>query len=343
MMIRQAAFELTLACNASCRHCGSNARRPRENELSTKEAVDVIHQLGELECENLTFSGGEPLMRSDWPILAKEVHASGPSLELITNGLLIAEQADAIMNAGFETIGISMDGPPEIHDALRGVSAGFERIISGIQRLESSGIRIGAVTQINRMNRPHLPRLLSILESLKIDVWQLQLTMPHGRAKQNWDDLSILPEELPKLEEEVAHLIQNAKALTVIGADNFGYFGKFEPLLRHGLTQKPTIWGGCRAGCEVIGICADGSVKGCLSMPDTMIESNIRQKPLKDIWESPHTFSYNRCPEKIPLSGHCATCALNRYCRAGCTSAAVAICGLVTENPMCIRHQLSVT
>ena len=339
-MIREAAFELTLACNARCRHCGSSALHPRKDELTTKEAIHVIRQLGDIGCDTLTFSGGEPLMRADWPLLAQEVHACGLSLGLITNGLLVAEQADTITKSEFKSVGVSIDGPPDIHDALRGVPGGFTLIMAGLNRIQAAGVRVGVVTQINRLNRPHLPQLLSILESIGPSVWQLQLTMPHGRAGKNWKDLAIPVTDLPHLEREVAELIRRSK-INIICADNFGYFGRFEPLFRHGLTQKPTVWSGCRAGLDVIGICADGGVKGCLSMPDTMIEGNLRKIPLEEMWRSPRHFRYNRHPEQFPLTGHCATCALGRHCRAGCTSAAMAANGLVTENPMCIRHQLN--
>jgi radical SAM protein with 4Fe4S-binding SPASM domain len=337
--LKRVAFELTLACNARCMHCGSSALHKRPKELTTHEAIRVIDETAGLGCEVFTFSGGEPLMRSDWPDLAEAVKSNGMRLELITNGLLLEEQAEAVMRTGFYTVGISVDGPPEIHDSLRGVKGGFDRIVKGVERLRGSGIHIGAVTQVGRINRPHLERLLALLEVNGFEGWQLQLTMPHGRAQENCDRLCLLPGELLALEQEIAQLILKAKILVVAG-DNLGYFGRCEPLFRKGHSDAPKIWGGCGAGTTVIGICSDGMVKGCLSMPRTMGEGNVREQSLREIWDSADGFAYNRSKKDQPLTGPCATCALGNRCRAGCTSQAAAASGLVTENPMCIRGQL---
>jgi MoaA/NifB/PqqE/SkfB family radical SAM enzyme len=117
--IDSCAFELTLRCNAKCLHCGSDAKDERVRELSTDEAIKMIEDVASLGCKRFTFSGGEPFLRRDWPELAKSVNDAGMNLEAITNGLLVEKQAEAIIAAGFFTVGFSVDGPHEIHDELR--------------------------------------------------------------------------------------------------------------------------------------------------------------------------------------------------------------------------------
>ena len=51
-------WELTLACNLRCGHCGSSAGRARADELTTAEALDAVRQLAELDCRLITLSGG---------------------------------------------------------------------------------------------------------------------------------------------------------------------------------------------------------------------------------------------------------------------------------------------
>ena len=89
--IDSCALELTLACNARCVHCGSDARNERVEELTTEEALKLVADVAELGCTRFTFSGGEPFTRRDWPILAEAVNAAGMRLEVITNGLLVAK------------------------------------------------------------------------------------------------------------------------------------------------------------------------------------------------------------------------------------------------------------
>ena len=60
---RNCVWELTLACNLRCVHCGSRAGHVRPRELSTAECLDVVHQLAGLGTELVTLSGGEPTLR----------------------------------------------------------------------------------------------------------------------------------------------------------------------------------------------------------------------------------------------------------------------------------------
>ncbi len=74
---RQAVWELTLRCNLRCRHCGSRAGRARDDELTLEEMLRVADALAELECRFVTLSGGEPLMRPEWPLIAERLISHG--------------------------------------------------------------------------------------------------------------------------------------------------------------------------------------------------------------------------------------------------------------------------
>lgn len=59
----------TLACCFECAYCGSRGGKPRENELTTAECVNVAHSLYNLGCRRVSLIGGEVFMRSDWEII----------------------------------------------------------------------------------------------------------------------------------------------------------------------------------------------------------------------------------------------------------------------------------
>ncbi|MBL8721698.1 MAG: hypothetical protein JNL79_37270, partial [Myxococcales bacterium] len=61
-----AVWEVTLACDLSCRHCGSRAGHARPDELTTAECLDVIDQLADLGTMEIVFIGGEVYLREDW-------------------------------------------------------------------------------------------------------------------------------------------------------------------------------------------------------------------------------------------------------------------------------------
>jgi MoaA/NifB/PqqE/SkfB family radical SAM enzyme len=104
-------WEFTMACNLRCRHCGSSAGLPRAGELTTEEALRICDQFPALMVREVDFTGGEPLMRPDWPIVAGRIVELGITANILTNGLgldapLIAQMQDV----GITGVGISLDG-----------------------------------------------------------------------------------------------------------------------------------------------------------------------------------------------------------------------------------------
>ena len=330
-------WELTLACNARCLHCGSDAGKPRTNELDTDEALALIAELASLGCKSLTFSGGEPLLRPDWPELARAVRAVGIQLEMITNGLCVAEQADAVAHGGFSAVTFSIDGPAAVHDSLRGVERGLERTLLGAKALRERGVRIGAVTQINHRNLHRLEETLDVLSANGFCGWQLQLTMPHGRARERAQDaLCLRSDELPALESRLVAL-QARAPFFVQAADNIGYMGRHEPRLRTGRALWERCWAGCPAGIEVVGITSDGTVRGCLSLPiGAADEGNLRARSLAELWNDPLAFSYNRAFSPADLGPGCRACSFGEICRGGCQSLCWATTGAFHHNAHCI-------
>jgi radical SAM superfamily enzyme YgiQ (UPF0313 family) len=60
-----AVWEITLACDLACRHCGSRAGRARPDELSTAECLDLVGQLAALGVREVTLIGGEAYLTQE--------------------------------------------------------------------------------------------------------------------------------------------------------------------------------------------------------------------------------------------------------------------------------------
>ena len=72
-------WELTLRCNLACGHCGSRAGRPRANELTTGEALDVVRARDELTPADL------PLDEQSRIVLARRLVREG-LLRVVASG-----------------------------------------------------------------------------------------------------------------------------------------------------------------------------------------------------------------------------------------------------------------
>ena len=70
-------WEITLACNLKCQHCGSRAGRPRPNELSTEECLEVVAQLACLGTREISLIGGEAYLRRDWTEIVRAIRSHG--------------------------------------------------------------------------------------------------------------------------------------------------------------------------------------------------------------------------------------------------------------------------
>jgi radical SAM protein with 4Fe4S-binding SPASM domain len=319
-----AGLELTLACPCRCETCGSAGGKPRPDELTTTEWLSVIHDLAELGCQRLAFLGGEPLYRNDWPLLAARAIELDLQVEMITSGIGVdIDTARLIYDTGLASVTVSVDGIREVHDKLRGVNGGFDLAISAIELLDRVGMRVGVTTQINQATLPTLDALASQLQVSGAIGWQLQLTIPYGRARGR-NDLAVSPELMPEVYSTIRRLVRRGGLRPFI-TDNIGYFSDDDPQLRTPPRTPDRCWLGCFAGLRNIGITSNGSVKGCLALPDSMIESNVRQESLSRIWNDPNRFAYNRLFDPTTLSGECAKCPYGLICRGGCTAVAVTL------------------
>ncbi len=339
---RFVVWELTLRCNMRCKHCGSNAGTYRGHELEPDEALDLCDQLGALGCERLTLLGGEPLIREDWEAIAARLWDNGIRPNIITNGWLTADpdMIKRIKDARLTTLGLSIDGYRERHDELRRRRGSFDRIMQTLDLVaKEGGIRPAAVTTVTKLVMPDLEDIYRVLLDKGVGLWQIQLCTPQGRIGRD-DPILPDPDDIRRLADFIVEKKEEGK-IRIDPADNLGYYGPWE--LDHGFrsTQwgRVGFWNGCQAGCQVMGIDANGDIKGCLSMPSIpeFIEGNIREEPLEVIWNKPGNFAYNREFTLDMLEGYCAECDYRGLCRAGCVSHSFCSTGSRGHNPTCLH------
>ncbi len=340
---QQCFWEITQACNLRCLHCEAESGRANEDELSTAEALEVAGNLRELGCETVHLTGGEPLLRPDWPLIARRLHELGLAVTVITNGVLVdAANLLRLRQAGVSGLSISLDGEREVHDRLRvpaepSVGSRYDAAIRAIRLAVGSGIKTAVITQVHRQNLGALERMYAELARLGVAVWQVQVSMPLGRALRHAREYLLAPEQLPELDQILTRLVRDGRLRIAVG-DNIGYYGRHEPALRGAVRDTQSFWLGCQAGCRVLALGASGEVKGCPSHPKALEAGNLRQRPLAEIWADAGRFAYNTAWDEDQLQGSCRTCPHRELCRAGCTSMAYAVTGSIYRNPYCVQY-----
>jgi radical SAM protein with 4Fe4S-binding SPASM domain len=339
---RTCFWEITQACNLRCIHCESAAGDPAPDELSTDEALALADALAGIGCRDVQLTGGEPLVRQDWEVIAERLIHSGVSVVVISNGLRLGAQViERMVSLGVKGVSLSLDGNRAVHDRIRvparGSASSYDAVMAAIKRAVASPLKTAVITQVHRGNLDDLPRMYEELVSLGVDMWQVQICMPLGRLLQYRKQYLLEPEQIAQLQEQLAPLVRDRR-MRIAVADNIGYYGPHEPVLRGSIMGVESFWAGCIAGCQVFAICANGDVKGCPSHPHEFVAGNIRQTPLSTIWNEPERFPYNTRWNAQLLEGFCKTCPLAWICRAGCTTMAYAVTGTIYDNPYCLQR-----
>lgn len=293
-----------------------------------------------MQVREVTLIGGEAYLHPQLEDVVRVLAAGGVRATMQTGGRRVTPRmCRRLKDAGLSAIGVSIDGLEAVHESLRGVPGGFEACFETLKSAREAGLLISANTQINRENMHQLRDLAALLQESGVLAWQVQLTVPMGRAAdrpewivQPWMVLEIV-ETLADIQREAT---REGVRFNVFAGNNIGYFGPHEAILRSRQGANTTHWNGCRAGMQVLGIEADGVVKGCPSLPTAPYDGgNLKDVSLQDIWDHAEELAFARDRSLDELWGFCRTCYYAETCRAGCSFTAHTTLGRRGNNPFC--------
>jgi radical SAM protein with 4Fe4S-binding SPASM domain len=248
---------------------------------------------------------------------------------------LTEERVRAAKEAGLGTCGVSVDGLEALHDEIRGVKGSFRSAMQALELLRKYEIPSGCNTQVHSRTMPQMRGILHEIASRGARGWQIQLTVAMGNAVDN-DALLLQPYQMLELMPLLGELYDEARArgVRMQPGNNIGYFGPFEHKWRLGNDEKH--WSGCAAGHAVLGIEADGVIKGCPSLPTVGFSGgNVRDLTIEDIWRFSREIRFSRDRQIHELWGRCRGCYYADVCRGGCTWTSTVLFGRPGNNPYC--------
>ncbi|HWR30633.1 MAG TPA: radical SAM protein, partial [Negativicutes bacterium] len=282
-------WNITSQCNLKCRHCYIEATESaNENEMTTEEGKAFIDDLAEMKVPVLMFSGGEPLVRPDLFELAAYAVEKGLRIVLSTNGTLIDEfTAQLIKEAGFQYVGVSIDGCEEIHDEFRGEKGAFAAAIAGIRAAKAAGNRTGVRFTLNSINKQDLPAVMELIEEEKVDRFCMYHLVYAGRGS-DMKKLDLSTEEKQNvaqfLIEKTLDFDRRGVELEILTTDNHAdglylldYIAKTNPGRVDEVRQLLEMHGGCSAGDRMANVDYLGNVHPCQFWSD-MILGNVREQ-----------------------------------------------------------------
>ena len=161
----QGTIEPTFRCNLSCVHCYVNepagSAEVRDRELGTERVKALVDEIADAGCLSLLLTGGEVLVRRDFPEIYLHALARGLRVTVFTNGTMVTDEiADLFDRHRPVSVEITLYGmTAETYDRVTRVPGSFARCLEGIDRLLARGVRLKLKTMALTWNAHEIPAM----------------------------------------------------------------------------------------------------------------------------------------------------------------------------------------
>jgi MoaA/NifB/PqqE/SkfB family radical SAM enzyme len=314
-------LELTYRCNLRCPYCylldpgRARTEDPDNAELTAQEIGSVIDQTPPWTL--ILLSGGEIQVRADLPEILQTV-IKRRRCHIFTNGTLVTtEDAAEWVRLGVSSIAISLEGPEDVHDSLRGVGT-FDRTLAGIKALVEQRTmqrkktpRINLKTTILAGNAGCLSDCVRIAEAAGVDYCTFQVlnttTRLGGRSLQTSLNYSGYP---PAINDFPLHLLdQQLQAIERLASTSTVKIRILPALprssvLSHYDNRLRIRDYNCLSPWTVSYVSPCGDVYPCLNFR----AGSVREEPLRRIWNNRRYRQFRREILESGLFPDCRGC-----------------------------------
>ncbi|MHA1698236.1 MAG: radical SAM protein [Promethearchaeota archaeon] len=153
-------FDITYKCNLRCEHCyywrSINALGIKSWELSDEQWLRVFKYYSSIGVNNVSLTGGEPSLRLN---VIKAAHDYFPQVQTATNGMV--RIPSDIQTRG---IWLSIDGPEEVHNKIRGSRNCFQQLKENYQ----DDKRVAVSSTISTSNYKYIDDIVKVCLDLNV-------------------------------------------------------------------------------------------------------------------------------------------------------------------------------
>lgn len=284
------SLELTWRCNFRCRHCYIPDLNASDG-VTTPRLVGLLEELADMGTLFLSLTGGEPLLRRDWDVIARRARELGFQLTLLTNGSLVDERvADTLADLAIQVQVSFHSADPDIFDRVTARTGSADRVIEGVERLRNRDVSVMLTVPTSRLNPDGAADVPRLAEALGIEV-KVYTTVVAAK------DGNLGPIDVR---------LRAPDAVRLAGGPGVGCPFPDETA-EHPAGDGPL----CAAGVRYANITAGGDVLACNILPGAA--GNINRSSFREIWErSPH-LQRIRAIRRSDLQ-ECSTCSKLPYC-----------------------------
>src|SRR6202521_4298346 len=305
------------SCNCRCLMCDIWKANAMKRELSREDLERQMGALRSLHVQRIVLSGGEALMHHNLWLLCELLRELDADLQitLLSTGLLLKHFAPDVVKWCDEVI-ISLDGSREVHDSIRRVPRGFDRLAEGIASLreQKPGYPVSGRCVLQRTNFRDLPNIVAAAHEIGLDrvsFMAVDVSSTAFNRPQPWEaprvsEVALDREETAEFSALVEDTIQRYAAdfenrFISENPDKLRQPPRYYAAL-NGLGEFPTTV--CNAPWVSPVVEADGTVRPCLFHASL---GNIREIQLEDILNAPAAVEFRRTLD-VKTNPICKTC-----------------------------------
>lgn len=305
LRLKELILSLTNKCNSSCIIC--DIPKLKVDELSTEDWKKVIEDVCLLGASTVVFSGGEPLLRTDLTELVYFARSNNLKACITSNGLLMdSKMVHKLASAGINVVNISLEGPCDIHDKLRGKGS-FKKALLALDNLRKYNIESTVATMVSSYNFKFLKYVVEVAREKNATTIKFQ---PFNTIFLS--DKSRKPEFLISKKEavELKQIMKEVDFLCSkygISTDPYTYLERIPDYLSGKFSNHSDVCGALWESCPID---SSGNIYPCwiLSGKNNLI-GNVKEKILLELWDSD---KHNEVREAIKDKG-CPGCMMSCY------------------------------
>ncbi len=339
-------FEATRLCNYACPMCMASSndiklvKKSRKQELSTDEIEQHIFKtVNKIGVEQITWSGGEFILRKDAVELVRRATSYGYSSVITTNGSkMTREKLLELKEAsnGVVVIAVGINSIEDENSWTRDTDCA--QSLAVLKLCEELNIRQNVVVAIGQHNLKTIERTLQWLDDHHIAYNRSPYTA-RGYGRKYWEELKFSKQNM----QETIHPALRKHANGYISYTPFFLSPDIHNEISRGVSnvtvpQNPSI--GCWCGTW-LAVNSEGDVSPCGILLDDVNCGNIRRKTFQQIIDDSKVFQ--NVLDRTQLKGKCGRCRYQFTC-GGCRAMAFYETGdIMSEDPTCFFEPVDKT
>jgi MoaA/NifB/PqqE/SkfB family radical SAM enzyme len=357
-------LRVTNLCNLRCKMCGQwgetgiflsqsgaavtdgEAERERireliglKRQLSLEDYVRLLDEIAPAR-PIVSLFGGEPFLYPDILPLIREIKKRDLTCTIITNGGRLEQHARELVEAGIDSIAVSLDGTPEVHNRIRGQADSFQKATAGVRAVAQWRRKLGralpmqiAILPITELNMDVIGPAVELLRELPLDTINVGLRWfipkqvgaeyervmkdTFGVSGDSWKgfdfDWSSVKASKERQMMDLVRLLKGLKRRRYLDSTLGRPWVSFVPdvpaeKVPEYFSNFSQVFGHelCPVAWYFAQVEPDGEVTFCGDFPDYFI-GNVRKQPFTEIWmgEKAQRFRAKLAKEPLPICARC--------------------------------------